>query len=305
MSAKIVGAVWELDLPQSEAWVLMALADHAHHDGTGIYAGQELLAWKTNYSVRQVRRILDALEKRGLIVPENLGIGRGVIQGYRINLAAGKRKPAIAQAGNNRTKRPVIEPEKEDRLSDEKGTNCPVIENEKPDILTPKTGHFDQENRTFSNEKPDILTPAHDKERARLTGRTMENHGEPTAERAREAEPAQATNLAAVILAEYAPAGTAAEGLRADARREAKKLADLGALPEVLKVFLDSRRKLPSLNWLATDFAAWQANETRGANHAPAGETRNDRTGGNRSNDRKTPAYAVREAARIRGKNVL
>ena len=33
MSAKQTGLVWELALPHNEAWVLMAMADHADHEG--------------------------------------------------------------------------------------------------------------------------------------------------------------------------------------------------------------------------------------------------------------------------------
>jgi hypothetical protein len=44
MSAKQTGLVWELDLPHNEAWVLMAMADHADHDGQNVYPGIPLLA---------------------------------------------------------------------------------------------------------------------------------------------------------------------------------------------------------------------------------------------------------------------
>jgi hypothetical protein len=39
MSAKQTGLVWELDLPHNEAWVLMAMADHADHDGHNVSRG--------------------------------------------------------------------------------------------------------------------------------------------------------------------------------------------------------------------------------------------------------------------------
>ena len=59
MSAKQTGLVWELALPHNEAWVLMAMADHADHEGNNVYPGVPLLAWKTGYTTRQIRRILE------------------------------------------------------------------------------------------------------------------------------------------------------------------------------------------------------------------------------------------------------
>ena len=73
--------------------VLMALADHADHEGV-VFAGQELLAWKTGYSERQVRRILDSLEEKRILIPQNIGRGRGVVQGYRIETQGAPRKVA-------------------------------------------------------------------------------------------------------------------------------------------------------------------------------------------------------------------
>ena len=61
MSAKLMGQVWDLDLPHNQAWVLMALADHADHEGNNVYPGLGLLRYKTGYSERQIRRVLDEL----------------------------------------------------------------------------------------------------------------------------------------------------------------------------------------------------------------------------------------------------
>jgi hypothetical protein len=52
VSAKQTGLVRELDLPHNEAWLLMAMADHADHSGRNVYPGVSLLAWKTGYTVR-------------------------------------------------------------------------------------------------------------------------------------------------------------------------------------------------------------------------------------------------------------
>jgi hypothetical protein len=85
MSAKQTGLVWELDLPHNEAWVLMAMADHADHERHNVYPGVPLLAWKTGYTTRQVRRILAVLQEKGIIVVEKPGGGRRTTR-YRLAL---------------------------------------------------------------------------------------------------------------------------------------------------------------------------------------------------------------------------
>lgn len=44
MSGKISGMVWDLDLPHPELLVLLAITDHANHDGRNMYPGVALLA---------------------------------------------------------------------------------------------------------------------------------------------------------------------------------------------------------------------------------------------------------------------
>jgi Helix-turn-helix domain len=61
MSAKQTGLVWELQLPHKDARVLMAMADYADQEGNNVYPGVPLLAGRTGYTTRQVRRILAIL----------------------------------------------------------------------------------------------------------------------------------------------------------------------------------------------------------------------------------------------------
>lgn len=63
MSAKLMGEVWELNLPQKHAWILMSLCDHAEHDGTGVYPGNGYTAWKTGYSESTIKRTLRELKE--------------------------------------------------------------------------------------------------------------------------------------------------------------------------------------------------------------------------------------------------
>lgn len=87
MSVKVSGAVWDADLPRDEKYVLLALADHASHDGRNVRPSLDLIEWKTGYDVRQVRRIVRALEDRGVLVRESAGVGgRGRPTHYAIAL---------------------------------------------------------------------------------------------------------------------------------------------------------------------------------------------------------------------------
>ena len=94
MSVKIMGAIWDLDLPHELAWVLMAYADHADHDGRNCYPGTKLIAYKTGYSTRQVQRCTADLLTRGLLSVERQGGGRGHATVYRIDLSRAPMKAA-------------------------------------------------------------------------------------------------------------------------------------------------------------------------------------------------------------------
>lgn len=67
MSVKIMGRVWDLDLPPAHKYVLLAMTDHADHNGENMYPGTGLIAHKTGYSVRQVQRIIDDLVQQGIL----------------------------------------------------------------------------------------------------------------------------------------------------------------------------------------------------------------------------------------------
>jgi len=91
MSAKILGKVWDLDLPHNKLLVLLALADHADHEGGSIRPSLGLVAWKTGYSEQQCRRIMRALEKDGILVATKRAVGK--VTHYRIRIEAGNPKP--------------------------------------------------------------------------------------------------------------------------------------------------------------------------------------------------------------------
>jgi hypothetical protein len=66
MSLQLMSAVWRLEIPSHEKFVLLALADHAKDDGA-CWPGIPLLAKKCSLSERQIQRVLKRLENRGFI----------------------------------------------------------------------------------------------------------------------------------------------------------------------------------------------------------------------------------------------
>lgn len=73
MSVKAMAEVWDLDLPRSEKFVLLAYVDHADHNGKNIFPAVATIMKKTGYEERSVQSITRALEKRGLLVPDGKG----------------------------------------------------------------------------------------------------------------------------------------------------------------------------------------------------------------------------------------
>lgn len=68
MSVKQIAKVWEHEFPHNQQSVMLALADHADHDGKNIYPSIARTAWKTGYSARHVQRIIKELCKSGVLV---------------------------------------------------------------------------------------------------------------------------------------------------------------------------------------------------------------------------------------------
>lgn len=88
MSAKISGMVWDLKLSPAERQVLLAMADHADHEGNNVRPSVALIAWKTDYSERQVQRIIKDLRKAGILVLTK-GATPHSPNHYRIDVSAG------------------------------------------------------------------------------------------------------------------------------------------------------------------------------------------------------------------------
>lgn len=94
MSGKLVGQVYDLDLPHNEQSIMLALADHGHDDGSHIHPSVPYVAWKTGYTERQVQTILRRLEAKGLIEPVAYATGgRGKATEYQMHIERGTMKP--------------------------------------------------------------------------------------------------------------------------------------------------------------------------------------------------------------------
>ena len=96
MSVRIMSAVFAADFSRiSEKGrvsahalklLMLALADHAADDGSGVYPSAATMAKKTNLTVRQVRAALAVLRERGLLAAEGY-TEHGTVR-YRIVLDA-------------------------------------------------------------------------------------------------------------------------------------------------------------------------------------------------------------------------
>ena len=127
--------VWDLKLPHASKFVLLAMADHADHDGNNVYPSVRTVALKTGYSVRQVQRIITALEADGLLVAMQQAAGAATV--YRIETSDAekvetRRKPARFAAAPS--------PVSTANNSPEPMTKCHPCQNVTPDIHDIKNG---------------------------------------------------------------------------------------------------------------------------------------------------------------------
>lgn len=92
MSAKISGKVWELDLEPTEKLVLLALADHADHEGNNVRPGNDLLVAKTGLSQQTISAKITKFIEMGILEPTKDERGRGVVREFSIEPERAERK---------------------------------------------------------------------------------------------------------------------------------------------------------------------------------------------------------------------
>lgn len=125
--------VWETSLPRPQKYVLLALADHADHEGGSIYPGLELIAWKTDYDERHIRRILNELVADKILVREYTSPGgNGANDRYRIDV---ERLPV----------RTPFRKRRNDKMSGVQKKTPDILNTEHRTFSTPDTGHFEHE----------------------------------------------------------------------------------------------------------------------------------------------------------------
>jgi hypothetical protein len=83
MSARLMGQVFKLDLPSTDKFVLVAMADYASDDGTHCYPSVAALCRKTNLCERSVQYALRRLELAKILIAQGVSAGRSTTE-YRI-----------------------------------------------------------------------------------------------------------------------------------------------------------------------------------------------------------------------------
>lgn len=110
MSVKLMAKAWDMDIPQGQKFVLLALCDHANDDGV-CYPSQDKLAQKCSMSNRAIINHIKWLEEQNIITKER----RQTTQKrksdlYQINLDGFISEPANSAPANSAPAKNVPEP---------------------------------------------------------------------------------------------------------------------------------------------------------------------------------------------------
>lgn len=103
MSAKISGKVWELELDPTEKLVLLALSDHADHEGNNVRPGNDLLVAKTGLSERTIGLKIASFIERGILEPEDTATGRGRVREFTLDPDQCERRQYFIERDKRRT----------------------------------------------------------------------------------------------------------------------------------------------------------------------------------------------------------
>jgi helix-turn-helix protein len=169
MNRSAMERVWSLDLAHSQQAVLLALAWHAGADGGSIFPSLGLVAWRSGYSVRQVRRIVADLRAAGLIE---------VVAGARDH-----RPTEYRLSLENGTQKPPYRPDRADNMSGRRADNLTSRRadnlTERADIAMSGAGGQYVRRRT-TNEEPLSESPNGDSRapRARLAEEILDSFNE-------------------------------------------------------------------------------------------------------------------------------
>jgi len=139
--------VWEMDVDHPEQLVLLALADWADDDGGHLFPPQRLVAWKTGYSERQVRRILHGLIEQGALMVLSKG---------------GQTKGGTYRTTEYRLRLDMLN-RKDEYMADDtpaivSGSRADILSGDTPDKSGQHTGQIGSTHRTNRVNTPDIAT---------------------------------------------------------------------------------------------------------------------------------------------------
>ena len=118
MSVRQLAKVWEYQFSKGEQSIMLSMADHANDEGGSIFPSVARIAWKTDYSKRQVQRIISALVDHRILVLVRKETRRRPRE-YRISWKHADKKPAFR--GDTMSKSGVTSEGKRGDISDVRG----------------------------------------------------------------------------------------------------------------------------------------------------------------------------------------
>jgi hypothetical protein len=172
MSAKISGKVWELELDPTEKLVLLALSDHADHEGNNVRPGNDLLVAKTGLSERTVGLKIAEFIQRGILEPENATTGRGRVREFTLDADRCERRQYFIERDKRKAERERARVEARstdtaqkgrstfDRYSTEGSKHVRPMENEKAEADAQKVEadaqKVEADGKTYKEHEPSI-----------------------------------------------------------------------------------------------------------------------------------------------------
>jgi len=169
MSVKQSGKVWEVELDPMDKLVLLALADHADHEGNNIRPGNDLICAKTGLSERTISQKIAKFVEEGILIPIKSQTGRGRKREYRMCLDHLPRDQYFIESEKKKVERAstFIAQKVEARSTF-------------PEKKVEVDATFFGQKVEVDAQKVEVDDISHDKERARLTVMNRHKEHEPS-----------------------------------------------------------------------------------------------------------------------------
>lgn len=289
MSAKVTGKVWELDLDPMDKLVLLALADHADHQGENVRPGNELLVAKTGLSEKTIGLKLRSFVEQGILQEVFVKAGRGNIRQYSIDVSGMNRRAYFVWKDNLKVEGgSTFQPEKKSKVVQPLVKQKVELDGGKVEAAS---AFPDEERSNLTTERSNLTDQKVEPDAVKVEvdgitckeGTVMNRH-EPSVEpgkRARAQEPAplkkplreeppdpvlaQIERLEAILFRQYS-LGPIDQNFERLVRQKTGKLNAMGCTPELLTEFLDRQQDLPKLRFVDENWQAWAINRKRAVN---------------------------------------